>query len=107
MALTTNVTRDIITDDSPMAISIEWKTHAGIILRDVELIQQNVYSSGPHILLAHAIELLLKAYLKGVAAMKPSPKEEDYGHDIDRLLDQAKNAGLTLSDSDAEELVQR
>src|ERR1700676_1152124 len=107
MALTTNVTRDIITDDSPMAISIEWKTHAGIILRDVELIQQNLYSSGPYILLAHAIELLLKAYLKGVAALKPGPKEEDHGHDIDRLLDEAKKAGLILSDHDTEELVHR
>lgn len=107
MALTTGVTRAIVTDDSPMAISIEWKAHADIILRDVELIQQNLHSSGPHILLAHAIELLLKAYLKGIAALKPGPKEEDNGHDIDRLLDQAKKAGLTLSDPDTEELVQR
>lgn len=107
MGLTTDVTRIIITDDSPMAISIESRTHANIILRDVELIQQNLHSSGPHILLAHAIELLLKAYLKGVAAMKPGPREEGLGHDIDRLLDQAKKAGLTLSDPDTEELVQR
>ena len=107
MALTTGVTRTIVTDDSPMAKSIEFKMHADIILRDVELIQQNLYSSGPHILLAHAIELMLKAYLKGVAALKPGPKEEDEGHDIDRLLDQAKKAGLTLSDPDTEELVQR
>src|SRR5262249_31387157 len=56
MALTTGVTRDIIiTDDSPMAISIQLKTHANIILRDVQLIQNNFESSGPHILLAHAI----------------------------------------------------
>jgi hypothetical protein len=107
LALTTGVTREIVTDNSPMALSIEWKTHANIILRDVELIQQNLHSSGPHILLAHAIELLLKAYLKGAAAVKPGPKEEDYGHDIDRLLDQAKKAGLTPSDPDTEELVQR
>lgn len=107
MALTTGVTRAIVTDNSPMAISIEWKTHANVILGDVELIQHNLHSSGPHILLAHAIELLLKAYLKGVAALKPAPKEEDYGHDIDRLLDQAKKAGLTLSDPDTDELVQR
>jgi hypothetical protein len=107
MALTTGTTRAIVTDDSPMAISIEWKTHADVILRDVELIQHNLHSSGPHILLAHAIELLLKAYLKGVAAIKPGPKEENYRHEIDGLLDQAKKAGLTLSDPDTEELVQR
>jgi hypothetical protein len=107
MALTTSVTRVAITDDSPMALSIEWKLHANILLGDVERIQDHKHSSGPHILLAHAIELLLKAYLKGVASQKPSPKEEDHGHDIDRLLDEAKKAGLTLSDPDTEQLVQR
>jgi hypothetical protein len=107
MALTTGVTRAIATDGSPMALSIEWKTHADILLRDVERIQHNFFSSGPYILLAHAIELLLKAYLKGVAALKPGPKEEDCGHDIDRLLAQAEKVGLTLSDPDTEELVQR
>jgi hypothetical protein len=59
------------------------KTHVDIILRDVEQIQQNLHSSGPHILLAHAIELLLKACLKAVAAQKPSRKQEDYGHRVD------------------------
>jgi hypothetical protein len=107
MALTTGVTRVHIADDSPMAISIEWKKHADVILGDVELIRHNFHSSGPHILLAHAIELLLKAYLKGIAALKPVRKEEDHGHDIDRLLDEAKKAGLTLSDPDTEELVKR
>jgi hypothetical protein len=71
MALTTSVTRAIITDDTPMGIPLEWKTHATLLLKDAELIQQNMYSSGPSILIAHAIELLLKAYLKGVAALKP------------------------------------
>jgi hypothetical protein len=107
MALTTDVTRTIITDDSPMAPAIEFKTHANILLHDVELIQQNLDSSGPYILLAHAIELLLKAYIKGVAALRPSPKEKDRGHDIDRLLDEARKAGLTPSDPDTDDLARR
>jgi hypothetical protein len=107
MPINTGLSRAIITDNSPMAISIEWKRNADVLLSDVALIQHNFLSSGPHILLAHAIELLLKAYLKGVAALKPGPKEEDYGHAIDRLLDKAKKAGLTLSDPDSEELVHR
>jgi hypothetical protein len=109
MALTTSVTRAIIIDNTPMGLPLEFKTHANIILNDVALIQQNMHSSGPHILLAHAIELLLKGYLKGVEAMKPRGKadEEDYGHDINRLLEDAKAAGLNLSDPDTDELVQR
>jgi hypothetical protein len=107
MALTTDVTRVIITDDTPMALALEFKTHANVILNDVALIQQNMHSSGPHILLAHAIELLLKGYLKGAVALKPRPKEEDHGHDIDRLLEEAKKEGLKLSDPDTDELVMR
>src|SRR4051812_30890538 len=46
MALTTTVTRVAITDDSPMALSIEWKLHANILLGDVERIQDHIHSSG-------------------------------------------------------------
>jgi hypothetical protein len=107
MALTTGVTRVIVTDNTPMSLPLEFKAHAVILLNDVERIQGHMHSSGPHILLVHAIELLLKAYLKGVFALKPRPKKEDLGHDIDRLLDEAKAEGLTLSETDTDELVQR
>lgn len=107
MALKTDVTRAIITDDTPMGLSLEFKTHAVVLLNDVEQIQGNMHSSGPYILLAHAIELLLKAYLKGVVALKPRPKKKDLGHDIDRLLEEAKAEGLKLSDADTDEFVRR
>jgi len=54
MALTTPVSRAIITDDSPMGLPLEFKTHAVVLLNDVEQIQGHMHSSGPHILLAHA-----------------------------------------------------
>ena len=107
MALTANATRSIITEDTPMAVPLEFKTHAAILLQDIEAIQHQFHSSGPYILTAHAIELMLKGYLKGVAALSRQRKEEDYGHDIDRLLNEAKKAGLKFSDPDTDELVQK
>jgi hypothetical protein len=109
MALTTGVTRVIVTDNGPLAESIEWKAHATVLLNDVALIQQNMHSSGPHILLAHAIELMLKGYIKAVDALKPRRKadKENYGHHISGLLAEAKAKGLTLSDADTEEYVDR
>ncbi|MBR1171208.1 hypothetical protein [Bradyrhizobium liaoningense] len=109
MALTTGATRVIVTDNGPFAESIEWKTHATILLNDVALIEQNMHSSGPHILLAHAIELMLKGYIKAADALKPRRKahKENYGHHISGLLAEAKSKGLTLSDADTEEYVDR
>jgi hypothetical protein len=49
--------------------------------------------------IAHAIELLLKTYLKGVAALKPRPKKEDPGHDINRLLDERKRKAFPRSNN--------
>lgn len=101
----TSVTRTIITDDSPMSGPIEMKANATLILNDVELIQQNMHSAGPYILVAHAIELLLKAYSKGIAAIKKRRKPENLSHNLKNALDMAIKDGLIVSDPDTEEVV--
>jgi hypothetical protein len=53
------------------------------------------YSAGEYILIAHALELSLKAFL----ARHELPEEElrkQYGHDLDRLYDAAVERGLAL-----------
>jgi hypothetical protein len=109
MALTTGSTRVIVIDNGPLAESIEWKTHANVLLNDVAAIQGHMHSSGPHILLAHAIELMLKGYIKAVDALKPRRKvdKENFGHQIDGMLAEAKAKGLTLSDPDTDEYIDR
>jgi hypothetical protein len=90
-----------------MAIPLEMKTNASLLLNDVELIQQNMHSSGPYILVAHAIELMLKAYVKGVTAQNRTRKPENVSHDIALALKEAKKAGLVCSDPNTGEVVER
>jgi hypothetical protein len=96
MSATTKVTRDIITDNTPMAIPLEMKTNASLLLNDVELIQENMHSSGPYILVAHAIELMLKAYVKGVAAQNRTGKPKNVSHDIALALKDAKKSRIGM-----------
>jgi hypothetical protein len=63
-----------------MGLALEMRTNATTLLEDVELIQQNIHSAGPYRLVAHAIELMLKAYVKGVAAKKRAKKPENLSH---------------------------
>lgn len=54
--------------------------------------QEHLYGSVPHYLLCHALELLLKAYLKTVGQNDHDLKT--YGHNLEKLLREAKNKGL-------------
>jgi hypothetical protein len=107
MAISSTTTRALIVDDGPLAPAQAMKLHAAILLADVEMIQQNQHSSGPYILLAHAFELLLKAYTKGAEALKPARRKENTSHDLERALKEAQDAGLVCSHRDTEEVVKR
>jgi hypothetical protein len=102
---TTTVTRMIITDDTPMSVSIEMKANATVLLNDVEAIRHHMHSAGPYILVAHAIELLLKAYSRGVVATKNIRKRENLSHNLEMALDVAVKDGLVLSDPRTEDIV--
>jgi hypothetical protein len=54
--------------------------------------QGDLYGTVPHYLFCHALELLIKAYLKTVGHNDHDLKT--YGHDLEKLLRKAKNGGL-------------
>src|SRR3954471_13710720 len=100
MAIMATTTRAVITDNGPLSEALETKLHGVLLLKDVDLIRQNQHSSCPYILLAHAIELLLKSYVKADLALRPRRSDENMGHDLIEALRAARDAGLKTTHSD-------
>ena len=89
-------------DQAPDAT--EFHLNATLLMGDVEVLQQRMFSSGVHILLMHAIELTLKSYLIWNGLSK-ADVERQFGHKLSKLLSEAKRKGLVLSNPGADELV--
>lgn len=78
----------------------EMRMNASLLIRDAAMLTQPG-SSGAYILLAHAIELLLKAYLHKMGKSL-SDLQRQYSHHIDKLLRDAKAQGLVVSDAETD-----
>jgi hypothetical protein len=83
----------------------EMCANAILLIRDCKRLDK-VESSGAYILLSHAIELLLKAYLhKQGGALDGLPKK--YRHGMVELLNEARAKGLGVSDQEADSFISR
>jgi hypothetical protein len=62
-------------------------------------------SNGGYILIAHALELSLKAFLARHKLSEKALRKPPYSHDLDSLYDKAVELGLTLSIPYAKEII--
>lgn len=105
MADDSGITRVFISDGSPNAKALEMYTNAGLFIGDAEPLIMRP-SAGPYVLLAHAIELLLKAYLHGTGVPLEDLRKK-FSHKLDGLLAETQKVGLAISDPEAVTLVGR
>jgi len=101
---TDGVTRVFATDKRDKK-PVEMCTNAILLNQDCKRLTKSL-SSGPYILLAHAIELLLKAYLHKQGESLDDLRKS-YGHDLVELLKDARGRGLTVSDPEADNFIYR
>jgi hypothetical protein len=62
-------------------------------------------SNGGYILIAHALELSLKAFLARHKLSEKALRNEPFGHNLDSLYDKAVELGLTLPTPYAKEII--
>jgi hypothetical protein len=99
------ITRIFISDGSPKAKALEMYTNAGLFISDADRLLM-LPSAGPYVLLAHAIELLLKAYLHSTGIPLDDLRKR-FSHKLDELQAETERVGLVISDPDANDLTTR
>lgn len=84
----------------------ELHTSAKLFYADAHRLQAQA-SAGMFVLYMHAIELALKSVLHDRGKSLEELSRQPYGHDLVRLLADAKTAGFVFPESDTEEVVSR